>query len=178
MKNLMIVAAMVLATFTVSAQDATTSSSNAGIKVGVFATLPTGDDDAVDTYSFGIGLDVKYLFAVADDFSVGFATGYTNYFSKNQDVDTGLFVIEIDVPNAQFIPLAASAQYMIADKFSAGLDIGYALGVSEGNDGGFYYRPGVSYGVSDSVEIGLSYSGISVNDATFSTINLGVLFAL
>ena len=174
----MIVAAIVLATFTINAQDGATSSSKAGIKVGVFASLPTGGEDAVDYYSFGVGLDAKYLFVVSDDFNVGFATGYTNYFSKDLDIVTVFGVIPVEVPDAQFIPLAAAAQYMIADKFSAGLDIGYALGVNEDNDGGFYYRPGFSYGVSDSIEIGLSYSGISANNETFSTLNLGVLFAL
>jgi hypothetical protein len=47
-----------------------------------------------------------------------------------------------------------------------------------GADGGVFYTPKVMYGVSDSIDIGLSYKGISVSGGSFSSVNLGVEFAL
>jgi hypothetical protein len=45
----------------------------------------------------------------------------------------------------------------------------------DGNDGGFYYAPRVQYGVSDALDIVLSYRGVS-DDGSFDVINLGVEF--
>lgn len=80
----------------------------------------------------------------------------------------------------QFLPIAASGRFNASEDFSIGADLGYALGINEGNDGGFYYRPIVGYNLSEKAQLNLSYTGVSIKDAdfTWSTINLGVLFSL
>ena len=165
MKKLVCIAALALFGLGVNAQE--------GLKVGINLGLPVGD--AGDVSSFSIGLDAYYHWAVSDDFNAGVATGFTNAFGKS--IDAGGFG-SIDIPDVQFLPIAASGRFNASDMISVGADVGYALGISDGNDGGFYYRPMVGYGVSDNVEVNLSYTGISLDGATWSTINLGVSFGL
>jgi hypothetical protein len=162
MKKVVLVVAFALIGFVVQAQE--------GFKIGVNAQLPVGD--AADVYSFGLSLDLLYMFEVSESFDIGITTGFSNAFLKSEFKDFG--------DPAQFIPIAAAARFKASEDFSIGADLGYALGINEGNDGGFYYRPMVGYDVSEMAQLTLSYSGVSVKDAdfTFSTINLGVLFSL
>ena len=155
MKKVVAVLAFALIGFSMNAQD--------GFRLGANLGLPTGD--AGDVSGFSIGLDVQYMFETAGDFDLGVATGFTNSFGK-----------EID--DVQFLPLAGVARYKASEELSIGTDLGYALGINDGNDGGFYYRPTVGYAVSEGVEINASYTGISADGGTWSTINLGVLFSL
>ena len=74
--------------------------------------------------------------------------------------------------------MAGVARYKASEEISIGADLGYALGINDGNDGGFYYRPTVAYTVSEGVEINASYTGISLDGGSWTTINLGVLFSL
>ena len=164
MRKLVIIAVFAVFGFSAQAQE--------GFKAGVNLGLPVGD--AGDVSGFSIGLDVLYHWAVSDEFNAGIATGFTNAFGKS--IDAG--IASFDVPDVQFIPVAASGRFSLTDEFSAGADLGYAIGINDGNDGGFYYRPIVGYGVSDNVEVNLSYTGISIDGFTWSTINLGVLFGL
>ena len=162
MKKLVLVAVFALIGFGAQAQD--------GFKLGVNAQLPVGD--AADVYSFGLSLDLVYMFEVSESFDAGITTGFSNAFLKSEFKDFG--------DPAQFIPIAAAARFKASDDFSIGADLGYALGINDGNDGGFYYRPIVGYDISENAQLTLSYSGVSVKDAdfTFSTINLGILFSL
>lgn len=165
MKNLFIIAALAMFSVGLQAQE--------GFKAGVNLGLPVGD--AGDVSGFSIGIDALYHWAVSDDFNAGVATGFTNAFGKS--IDAGTFG-SIDIPDVQFLPIAASGRFNASDMITIGADLGYAVGISDGNDGGFYYRPIVGYGVSDNIELNLSYTGISLNGGTWSTINLGVLFGL
>lgn len=164
MKKVVAVLAFALIGFSMNAQD--------GFRLGANLGLPTGD--AGDLSGFSIGLDAQYMFETAGDFDLGVATGFTNSFGK--EIGSDEFSIEID--DVQFLPLAGVARYKASEELSIGTDLGYALGINDGNDGGFYYRPTVGYAVSDGVEINASYTGISVDGGTWSTINLGVLFSL
>lgn len=143
-----------------------------GFKAGVNLGLPVGD--AGDVSGFSLGVDVMYHWQVSDAFNAGIATGFTNAFGK--EIETGFGSIEIE--DVQFLPIAASGRFMPAEKFNVGLDLGYALGISDGNDGGLYYRPIIGYAVSTGTELNLSYTGISLDGGSWSTINLGVLFNL
>lgn len=68
---------------------------------------------------------------------------------------------------------------MITEDFSVGTDLGYALGLKEDVDGGFYYRPKLGYRIADSIELNLSYAGISLeDDINASTFNIGFMFQL
>ena len=164
MKKSLVIAFMLFAGITLQAQE--------GFNVGINFGFPTGD--ASDFSSFSLGIDVNHLWGVAESFDAGVATGFTNAFGKK--IDIGEF--EVTVDDVQFIPIAAAGRYHFTDKFRAGGDLGYAIGLNEGNDGGFYYRPMVGYGITEKIEANFSYTGISLDGATWSTFVLGVMVNL
>lgn len=164
MKKIVLIATFAAFSLGVSAQE--------GFRAGINLGLPVGD--ASDISGFSIGVDALYHWAVSEQFSAGIAAGFTNAFGKN--IDSGIGSIEIS--DVQFLPVAASGRYAASDAFRVGIDLGYALGISDGNDGGFYYRPIAGYAVAENTELNLSYTGISLDGGTWSTIALGVLFAL
>ncbi len=163
MKKVLVVA-LALIGFSMNAQE--------GFKLGANLGLPVGD--AGDVSGFSVGLDAQYMFETAGEFDLGVATGFTNSFGKT--IGDSTFSIEIE--DVQFLPLAGVARYKASEEFSIGADLGYAVGINDGNDGGFYYRPTVGYAVSEGIEVNASYTGISLDGGTWSTINLGVLFSL
>ena len=141
--------------------------------VGVNAGLPVGDIS--DIYSFTLGAEVNYLFDIADKFKAGPSVAFINFFGKEQEV----FGLPLgSIGDAQFLPIAAAARYEASDKFSIGADIGYGVGISQGNEGGFYYRPMVSYDVADNIAIQASFNGMSNDVISMNNIGLGVLFSL
>lgn len=152
MKKIILTAVAVFAFSFANAQDG-------GFKLGAHIGLPMGD--IKDISSLNIGVDVAYVWKVADKFSAGIVSGYTTYLGKDGFDDSG------------FIPVAATGQYSITDNLFLGADLGYALGISpEGNDGGFLYQPKFGY-ETDKFELYAGYKGISVDGGTYSSINLG-----
>lgn len=139
----------------------TTSFAQENFKFGGNLGIPVGDAEG---YDLNYGADFAYFFGVSDGFSAGPMVGYTGY--------------SVDGESVSFLPLAATGRYTFpTSNFFLGADLGYALGLEDGVDGGFYYRPKVGY------KFGLfgviaSYSGISVDGGTFSSVNLGVEFSL
>ena len=144
-----------------------------GFNLGINFGFPTGD--ASDVSSFSLGIDANYLWNVAESIDVGVATGFTNAFGKK--IDLGEFG-EVTIDDVQFLPIAAAGRYHITDRFRAGADLGYAVGISDGNDGGFYYRPIVAYGITEKIEANFSYTGISLDGGTWSTFVLGFMVNL
>ncbi len=163
-----LVAVMALFGFSVHAQE--------GFKAGAHLGLPVGD--AADVSGFSIGLDVAYHWEVADSFVAGVASGFTNAFGKSTTFTTGGSSMTVDFDDIQFLPVAASGRFLAGDSFSFGADLGYAIGIKEGMDGGFYYRPLVGYSVGSAMELNFSYTGISLDGMNWSTLTLGVLFTL
>jgi opacity protein-like surface antigen len=161
MKKLLLSAVIaVFAIANVNAQDF-----NLGVNLG----LPLGD--IKDAYTLNIGVEANYLWEVSEEFKLGVAAGYSHYLGDS--------VGGFDVDDAGFLPIAAAGRLNLSEDFTLGVDLGYAIGISpSGNDGGFYYAPKVQYGVSESLDIVLAYKGTSVDGGTFSSINLGVEFAL
>lgn len=148
-----------------------------GIELGLSGALPIGD--AGDGYSFGVILDGSYLFEVADGILVGPTTGVMHYFGSTEDLDTGFGTVEVDFDDATFIPIGATGRVMLGDAFYFGADVGYGIGVApDGNDGGFLYRPRTGYMVGEKVAISLSYSGVSFDGGSFTSINGGVAIKL
>ncbi|MCC9071537.1 hypothetical protein LNQ49_08090 [Flavobacterium sp. F-65] len=84
-------------------------------KVGAHVGLPMGDFK--DSFSVNLGADVAYLWNIADKFSAGATTGYTTYLAKSYTFSDGFNSYKIKGDAAGFIPVAATAQYSIADKF-------------------------------------------------------------
>ncbi len=160
----MLVAVFALVGFTVNAQN---------FNAGISAALPIGD--AGDSYTFGINLDINYLWEVSDQFDAGIASGYAHSFGDSFEVLGTSF----DVEDAGFLPIAAAGRFNVSDQFTLGADLGYAVGISpDGNDGGFYYAPKLQYGVSETIDIVAAYRGVSLDGGSFDTITLGVEFGL
>ena len=153
-----------------------TSFAQGQFKIGANAAIPVGD--AGDAYTFGVAADFAYLFEVADMVWIGPQASYFHYFGDDVEIDTGIGTISGEVEDAAFIPIAASGRVGFGEAFYVGADLGYGIGISpDGNDGGFYYRPKAGYNFG-TVGIIASYSGVSSDGFTFSSINFGVEFGL
>ena len=129
------------------------------LSLGVNAGLPTGDYG--DFTSFQFGGDIAYRYGVAGLVEVGPLVGYSTFLGENaEDADIN------------FIPLAASGRVGLP-MFFVGLDLGYALGLTDVNNGGLYYRPQVGFNF---LMLGLiaSYQEIRIDGGPISSINLGV----
>ncbi|WP_456314956.1 hypothetical protein [Pseudomonas shirazensis] len=137
-------------------------------KVGVHAGLPMGDSN--DFYSVNLGADVAYLVKVADKFTVGATTGFSSYLGKDHSYSVGPYSYSVKAKDASFIPVAATGQYSLTDKFFVGADLGYAISVGDG-DGGFLYQPKIGY-QNNKIEVYAGYKAIS-NDGTLASLNLG-----
>ncbi|SDX41546.1 hypothetical protein [Aequorivita viscosa] len=170
MKKLLLVAAFAVFAFsTTQAQQ---------MKAGVGAAIPMGD--VKDAYSFGLTADFTYFFEINEAFLVGPQASLLYYMGKD--------VNGFKPDDAMFLPIAASARYVIED-FFFGADLGYGIGLApDGNDGGFFYRPKAGYNFGPVAAL-LSYSGVSSKrtvstpigsvstTSTFSSLNLGVEFS-
>lgn len=167
MKRLLLVSA--LAVFSMSLVNA-----QEGLKVGANVGIPVGD--ASDFTTFGFGVDAYYFFEVGSGFLLGGTAGYHHYLGD--DFEEFGFTIEVD--DFQFVPVGAAARFYLMDELYLGANIGYAIGINDGNDGGFHYRPMVGYDLGG-FGLNLSYSAVSVDDDfddfTFSSILLGVDFS-
>ena len=163
MKKLILVAAFAL--FGITASNAQ------GINLGLNGAIPVGDAD--EGYGFGLTVDFSYLFAVNDVFHVGPSASVLHYFGKDFDTPIGT----IDGDDATFIPIGGEARFWL-EQFFFNAHLGYGIGVApDGNDGGFYYRPGLGYMFTERVGAAASYSGVTVDGGTFSSVNFGVLFS-
>lgn len=161
MKKLVLVSMLFFAASALQAQE---------IKLGVHGGIPVGDiSDASD---FTLGVDLAYLFSPVDMFQVGPMIGYSHYFIK--DMEFGGETFEFD--DVSFLPIAASGRVSLGDAVFAGADLGYAVGISDGNDGGFYYRPKLGFDLLGLWVVG-SYEGISMDGGSVSSVNVGVEFS-
>ncbi|RKS42711.1 hypothetical protein BC962_3169 [Gillisia mitskevichiae] len=140
----------------------TSAFSQGDFRFGVNGGIPVGDVE--DFSNFHLGTDVAYMFNVAEVLDVGPLLGYSHYF------------VEDDFDDIQFIPVAASGRFGLSS-FYLGADLGYAIGVDDGNDGGFYYRPMLGYRIGK-LGIAASYEGISMDGGSINSINLGIEFGL
>lgn len=136
--------------------------SQAHLKLGVNAGLPVGD--ASDVSSFQLGTDLAYMFNAIPVLDIGPMVGYSHFFGKDNSSDM------------QFLP-AALAGRLNFPGLTVGLDLGYAVGLNDGNDGGFYYRPQIGFNF---LRLGLiaSYQSINVDPVNISSVNLGLEFGL
>lgn len=157
MKKVLLIAA--LAVFGLSVANA-----QQGLKLGATAAIPGGD--AADFTTFGFGIDAAYLFEVGPGFLVGATAGYHHFFGD--DIEELGFTIEVD--DFQFAPIAGSARYYFTDDFFGGVDLGYAVGINDGNDGGLYYRPKIGYNLGP-IALLASYAGVSIDGDNDDSLN-------
>ena len=140
-----------------------------GFKIGLNGGLPVSQE-VNDIVSLVAGVDLGYHYALGEVVDAGIMTGFINGFPEKFDSGGA------DLPHVQFLPLAASFRIWPSNSFSLGGDLGYALGLNDGNDGGFYYKPLVGYLMGAQTEVSLSYTGIAVEGLSWATVNLGVLY--
>ena len=157
--------------FSALAQDVDRTS----FKAGFYAGLPIGD--AADFSSFGMGLDLGYHWGVSELFDVGVATGFMNAFGETETVQMGEIELETDYNDFQIVPLALALRIYPTYAFKLGADLGYGVGIDQGNEGGFYWRPTMGINLSGNTELNASYLNVNSNEAfDFSMLTLGVIF--
>ncbi len=132
-------------------------------RAGVSAGLPVGD--ASNFTSVALSADLGYLFEVSDVVLIGPSVGYSAYIKENSNGN-----------NISFLLVAAAGRFNVSNRFTLGADLGYGVGLNNGNDGGFYYAPKVQYGVIETMDIVLAYRGVAYDGNNFSNISLGVEF--
>ena len=140
-----------------------------GFKIGLNGGLPV-NQEANDIVSLVAGADLGYHYALGEVVDAGIMVGFINGFPEKFDSGGA------DLPHVQFLPLAASFRIWPSNSFSFGGDAGYALGLNDGNEGGFYYKPLVGYLMGPQTEVSLSYTGIASDGLSWATVNLGVLY--
>jgi hypothetical protein len=161
MKKYLVVLAVLVAGTGLFAQE--------GIKLGLQGSFPFNDFS--DAVVLSVAVDVGYMHALGEVVDVGVMTGFINGFPDNFDGGPSL-------PSVQFLPLAASVRIWPSNSFSFGGDVGQALGINEGNDGGLYFRPIIGYLFGTNTEVNFSYTGIKLDGATWSTVNVGILHTI
>ena len=140
-----------------------------GFKIGLNGGLPVNQEvNAI--VSLVAGADIGYHYALGEVVDAGIMVGFINGFPEKFDSGGA------DLPHVQFLPLAASFRIWPSNSFSFGGDTGYALGLNDGNEGGFYYKPLVGYLMGPQTEVSLSYTGIAAEGLSWATVNLGVLY--
>ena len=135
-------------------------------KIGASLGLPMAD--AADITTVVVGVDAYYYFTDVDAFfQLGANVGYRNFFGDE--------FLGVTIEDGRFLPVAAAARLKFFGIFSGGADVGYAFGLTDYLDGGFYIRPVVGVDILDILELNLSYESIS-DAATWGNLNVGFLF--
>ena len=160
MKKLILIA--LLAVFITTASSAQTF--KIGPNIGIAAS------DAGDVSDWSIGADAYYMFGNVDSWlNLGPTVGFRNYFIKSEFSEVN--------DNVGFLPIAGAARAKLFGVLDGGFDIGYALGLTDGVDGGFYFRPNLGVDILDTLELVGSYEFVS-SQATWAAINLGLYLEL
>jgi len=141
-----------------------------GMKLGIHGGLPL--DEFQEELSLVAGVDLGYRWGLSEIVDLGVMVGFVNGFPEKYNRE----LFSEDLPNIQFMPLAASVRFWTSNSFSIGGDIGQAIGINEGNDGGLYYRPTIGYLIGAQTEVNVSYTGIKMDDKTWTTLTLGILY--
>ncbi|MFD2588253.1 hypothetical protein ACFSQJ_15035 [Croceitalea marina] len=142
-------------------------------RAGLNAGIITGD--VSDFYSFSLGVDLLYVWGLSKEIDLGLATGFNNAFGEDETISDGGITISTEFANLQYIPAAAALRVYPSYGFKLGGDIGYAIGVSDGFEGGLYYKPMIGVDINRTTELNVSYAAIS-NEGTFATVMVGILF--
>ncbi|WP_108425440.1 hypothetical protein [Flagellimonas amoyensis] len=165
----LVIIALVAISFTSTAQRVDRTS----FKGGVHAGLPVGD--ASDFSSFSLGVDLGYHWGVSELIDAGIVTGFINAFGSEVEYTEGPITVSGNFGDIQFVPVAGALRLYPSYDFKLGADVGYAVGINEGNDGGLYLRPMMGYNITGNTELNVSYINVS-NDGNFSMVALGILF--
>jgi len=149
-----------------------------GIRLGVNAGVPVGDFGKFTTFTAGV--DLAYLYPLAENFRLGVATGYSHYFGKKTKTDLILVTLKNEVPDVGIIPVAATAEFILGDSnVFLGADLGYAFFTKKdlkNENGSFYYQPKLGYSFDKRHDLYFSYKGFTRNNANAGSLNLGYAY--
>ena len=149
-----------------------------GIRLGVNAGIPVGDFGKFTTFTAGV--DLAYLYPLAENFRLGVATGYSHYFGKKTKTDLILVTLKNEVPDVGIIPVAATAEFILGDSnVFLGADLGYAFFTEKdlkNENGSFYYQPKLGYSFDKRHDLYFSYKGFTRNNANAGSLNLGYAY--
>ena len=149
-----------------------------GIRLGVNAGIPVGDFGKFTTFTAGV--DLAYLYPLAENFRLGVATGYSHYFGKKTKTDLILVTLKNEVPDVGIIPVAATAEYTFGgSNVFLGADLGYAFFTKKdfkNENGSFYYQPKLGYSFDKKHDLYFSYKGFTRNNISAGSINLGYAY--
>ena len=143
-------------------------------KAGIHAGVTIGD--AADLSNVGLGLDLYQHWGISKKIDLGFATGIQYYFGLDSTIDIGPQAITTRGEDTIYAPLAALFRFYPVKSINLGGDIGYAVGLNDFTEGGFYYRPTLSFDLSPSSALNFSYAAIEGDARTWSTVTGGVIF--
>lgn len=173
MKNIILfaLAAFICSTFS-SAQS---GEQDYTFAAGAVLGLPIGDVGS--RYDYGYGAEIMYFKQLNKGFQIGGSIGYTTYI-----IDEELNEISPQNPvkrkDIRFLPIAVKGAYPIGDLgFGVGLDVGYAIGISENNNGGLLYEPKVTLETSKLL-FTLGYRGIAMENERLHALQLGAAIKL
>ena len=149
-----------------------------GFRLGVNAGIPVGDFGKLTTFTAGV--DLAYLYPLAENFRLGVATGYSHYFGKKTKTDLILVTLKNEVPDVGIIPVAATAEYTFGgSNVFLGVDLGYAFFTKKdckNENGSFYYQPKLGYSFDKKHDLYFSYKGFTRNNISAGSINLGYAY--
>lgn len=149
-----------------------------GIRLGVNAGIPVGDFGKFTTFTAGV--DLAYLYPLAENFRLGVATGYSHYFGKKTKTDLILVTLKNEVPDVGIIPVAATAEFILGDSnVFLGADLGYAFFTEKdlkNENGSFYYQPKLGYSFDKRHDLYFSYKGFTRNNTNAGSLNLGYAY--
>ena len=169
MKSTIITLALLLSAIAMQGQYVDRTNFRAGINAGIV----TGD--LSDFYSLNLGIDIIHVWGLSREIDLGVATGFNNAFGEEETFSEEGITVSAEFANLQYIPAAIALRIYASHKFKFGGDIGYGIGLSEGFDGGFYYKPTIGIDVNGTTELNVSYVAINDN-VTIGSAMLGVLF--
>ena len=149
-----------------------------GIRLGVNAGIPVGDFGKFTTFTAGV--DLAYLYPLAENFRLGVATGYSHYFGKKTKTDLILVTLKNEVPDVGIIPVAATAEVTFGgSNVFLGVDLGYAFFTKKdlkNENGSFYYQPKLGYSFDKRHDLYFSYKGFTRNNTNAGSLNLGYAY--
>lgn len=173
MKKVVFILLFVFATMAIHAQR---NVDRTNFRAGINGGLVIGDFS--EAYKFGLGVDFYHHWGVSKALDIGVTTGFFNAFGSKEEISAGGLVVETDFDNIQFLPVAASLRIYPGKNvgFKFGGDVGYAVGINEGNEGGLFYRPSIGMDLRDGTnEVNISYLVVS-DDIQFSSVVLSYLY--
>ncbi len=152
MKRIILITAAALLGLSVSAQN--------GLRIGLNAGIPVGDNG--DFASFIANIELDYDWEVSEIINVGVSAGATVYSGKEMFNDF------------KYAPILASVDVSVTDDLSLGGDIGYGISLESGFDGALVYRFQLRYNISEKFDVSGRFNAFSSDIGTLSDATVGV----